>query len=129
MRHLKSAFLVFLLAVNFTGCGHTEKVRAVTEAASKPTESLGTLEVHVNTNPWSITNWGYFFKELLTLSFGDTSYETRLKKKLIEDSQKFDADQVVNVEFWPDLKMKKFPDGKAYARGEMVRYRRFPAQS
>ena len=129
MKYFKLAVLAFILTVAFTGCMHTEKRRAVTEESSQPFESLGVLEVHIKTNTWAPSNLGNFFKELFTLSFGDTSYETRLKKKLIKESDKFNADQVVKVTFWPDLNLNQFPDGKVYARGEMIRYRRFPPQS
>ncbi len=129
MKGLQIAVLVFIFTASLTGCTHTEKVRAISGEVSQPFDSLGAVEVRISTNPWAPGNWGHFFKELFTLTLADTSYETRLKKKLVKESNKFKADQIVKVTFWPDLNTVKFPDGKVYARGEMIRYRRFPEPS
>lgn len=129
MKYIQLAVFVFGLNFVFSGCAHTEKIRAVTSDASRPSEGLGTLEVFVKTNPWSPSNWGVFFKELFSLTFADTSYEARLKTRLVKKAAQFSADEVVKVQFWPDLNSSKFPNGKVYARGEMVRYTRFPKQA
>ena len=129
MNSLKSVFLALLLTSTLTGCSHVEKRQAITGESSKAVESLGSLEVHLNTNPWLPANWWNDLKEIFTLSFADTSYEKRLNGKLVKESKKYGAEQVINVTFWPDLNSRKFPEGKVYARGEMVRYHRFEAQS
>lgn len=129
MNSLKFMVLGLLLTAALTGCTHTEKVTAVTVEAARPVDELGTLEVSQKTNPWAFVNWGSALKEIFTLSFADTSYEARLKKKLIKKSKKFHADQIVNVKFWPELDSGRFPNGRVYARGEMVRYRRFEAKN
>ena len=49
-----------------------------------------------------------------------------LDGKLVKAAKKrYNAEAVVNVQYWPDLSSEKFPQGKVYARGEMVRYKRF----
>lgn len=130
MKSLKIMVLGVLITATLTGCTRTEKVAVLTsEAPSRPAEPLGTLEVSQKTNPWAPANWGSALKEILTLSLADTSYQARLNKKLVERSEKFRADQIVNVKYWPDLDSRKFPNGKVHARGEMVRYKHFEAQN
>lgn len=125
MNSFKFAFIAVLLTATFAGCTHVEKRKAIEGDVSKPYDSLGTLEVHVRTNPWKPINWWNDVKEISTVTLANTSYDKRLREKLVEDSKKYGADQVIKVEFWPPLDSKHFPEGKVFARGEMIKYRRF----
>lgn len=125
MNQLKLALLLLLLASMWAGCARTEK-RTVTQGdLQSPYASLGTLEVNIKTNPWHPVHWGSYLKEIFTLTFADTSLQSKLTHKLLKKSKGFGANQIIKAEFWPDLKSKRFPEGKAYARGEMVRPKRF----
>lgn len=117
--------LLFLLGV-LMGCSRTEKFKAVEGPIETPYDSIGTLEVHLNTSPWKPVNWGWDLKKILTLGFGNTSYQRRLQKELVKKAKKHgDVDQLINVTYWPSPDSKGFPHGRIYARGEMVHYRRF----
>ncbi len=127
---MKSFYLLagFLFFSVLSGCTtHVEKIKAVEGDLAAPYESLGTLDVHVTTHPWKPVNWGWGMKKIFTLGFADTSYAYRLRKKLVKSAKKHpDADQIIKVEYWPDLDSEVFPDGQVRARGEMVRYKPFP---
>ncbi len=54
----------------------------------------------------------------------------KLYKKLKHDAkQYFKADAVINIKYWPELDSAKFPHKYVYARGEMIRYNKFPSDS
>lgn len=128
MNLFKFAFFAVLLVSVFmgvAGCTHVEQRQAINGDINQPYDSLGILEVHIRTNPWKPVNWWSDVKEVSTVSLADTSYDKRLRDKLVEESEKYGADQVIKVEFWPPLDSKHFPDGKVHARGEMIKYRRF----
>ena len=126
MKTIKWNLVLLLLPVLLAGCTHIEKFRAVEGDIETPYESLGTLEVHLNTNPWNPSNWGWDLREILTLSFWDTSYPRRLQHELaIKAKRHPEVDQVIKVTYWP-TETSHFPDGKVYGRGEMIRYKRFP---
>lgn len=127
MKALKGILGFLILAALVTGCAHKDKLRAVEGDIETPYESLGTVEVHVSTNPLKPTNAIWFWKKVFTLGFGDTSWETRLKRNLIKKAKKhWDVDQIIKVTYWPDPALNKFPKAQIFARGEMVHYKRFP---
>lgn len=129
MKRLNWAASLMVLAVVAAGCAHKEKMNAVEGGIDWPYDLLGTEEVHINTNPWSPVNWGWDLREIFTLGFADTSYPVRLQKALIKKAKKYgDVNQIIHVTYWPAPSNGKFPKGKIYARGEMVRYKRFPAE-
>lgn len=124
-----SLFIAGFAILLAAGCTHTLKVKATEDAAQVPYESMGTLEVSVPVNPWDATNWHWSIREVGTLSFADTTYGKRLRKKLAKVASKHaGVNQIVNVEYWPDPSTGKFPDGRIYARGEMVRFKPFPKE-
>ena len=53
--------------------------------------------------------------------------KSKLFSKMSKDAKKyFKADAVINITYWPELTSFKFPHKYVYARGEMIRYNRFP---
>ena len=127
MKVLKGFLGLMILALLVTGCAHREKFRAVEGGTDTPYKLLGEIEVHVSTNPWKPTTWFWHLKKVLTLGFGDTSYERRLQRALVKKAKKhFDVDQIINVKYWPPLDSRVFPKARVHARGEMIHYQRFP---
>ena len=126
--------LIAVMPILGLGCVQAEKVRALEQdSLSVPYDSIGTLEVKTKargnypTHVWNAT------AEAVSLGHAETyysqleTYKTQLRRKLaVTADKRYDADAVINVKFWPDLDLKEFADGFIYARGEMVRYKRFP---
>jgi hypothetical protein len=127
MNLVKGIIGLLVLTTLAAGCAHKEKMIATEGGTDKPYETLGWVEVHVSTNPTKPTNWIWHLKRLFTFGAGDASWETRLKRNLIKKAKKhFDADQVINVTYWPDPASKVFPKARIFARGEMIHYKQFP---
>ena len=124
-------FLAVLLSV-MTGCTHVERVKAIEGDASIPYDSLGTLEVKMSVPVLTSEQFYWTPVELLTLGFAHSpsqadSYKRLLQNELVKKARSnYDADAVIHVEYWPDLSSKKFPSGEMLARGQMIRYKRFP---
>ncbi len=130
-----SFFLIVLLALLGGACARTEKIRAIEGGNDTPYQSLGTLEI--KERAYYVTPRHAFWTgvELVTLSFADTpsrgdNYKTYLRKKLARLAhRRYRADSVINVHYWPDPESKSFPGGYVYARGEMIKYQRFPTDT
>lgn len=94
-----------------SACARYEKVTVLETGISEdiPYESLGVLEVK---RPGRISN---------------TAIKSALNRQLADIAdERYEADAVINVEYWPDLdSTQKYPDGLVYARGQMIRYKRF----
>jgi len=130
----KSIVVLFIFAaLPLSGCARTEKVRALDGELGVPYESLGTLEVKHKTRRFSPQNIGYAGVEAASLTLADTParedrYKNILRSKLVRIARdRYGAEAVINVKFWPEPSSTVFPEGNIYARGEMVRYVRFPA--
>lgn len=114
------------------GCARVEKVRAVEGDGGIPYETIGTLEIKEKAP--LITGKGVLWTgvEVATLTMAKTpsraeQYKKSLRKKLAKKARKnYGADGVVKVEYWPDPAQRSFPYGYVYARGEMIRYKKFP---
>lgn len=117
-----------------TGCARTAKVTAVEGGTDIPYESLGTLEVREKVSRVSAAGAWYTGVEVVTLSLADTParderYKKKLRDLLAERAKtRYQADGVIGVRYWPDPSMDTFPQGYVYARGEMIKYTRFPGQ-
>ncbi len=110
MRKSNVYFGLLIFAVFISGCAHREKIRAVEGDIDTPYESLGTLEVHLSTNPWNPPNWVWSSKELMTFSLWDTSYQKRLQDELVKKAKKYQGvDQLINTQYWPEPGSKYFP--------------------
>ncbi|MBI3317150.1 MAG: hypothetical protein HYZ85_04010 [Candidatus Omnitrophica bacterium] len=127
---------LWVVMSSLSACIRTERVRAIEGSEGVlPYQSLGTLEIKQKA-PY-VTPGGILFTgiEVATLTFAKTPsrgdhYKRTLRAELAEVASKsYGADKVVNVEYWPDPDSGSFPDGYVYARGEMVRYHRFPKAS
>ena len=117
MRNLfgpKFLFVLLLLA----GCARAEKFQALEGTKDIPYDSLGTVEVK---------------KRVLVFSASGASpaaIKESLRAALAQKARKhYGADSVIKVRYWPDPASRGFPHGLIYARGEMIRYRHFPAES
>ena len=130
----RQTFLVFLvIAAAVSGCARVEKVRALEGDKDVAYDSLGTLEVKRRVPFVRPTGILWSGVEVLTLSLAKTpsradQYKKSLRSKLAQKAKKrYGADGVIKVEYWPDPASSRFPEGYLYARGEMIRYRKFPA--
>ncbi len=130
MKVLRVAAVLIFSSLLVSGCAHERRLRAVEGDIAEPYDDMGSLEVHVSTNPWKLSNLTWNVRELFTLGFADTSFQRRLKHALAKKAKKhFDVDQVINVTYWPDPDGKSFPKARVFARGQMVRYKKFPVSS
>lgn len=124
--------LIVLLSVAAMGCSRTQKVIATQDGITAPYESLGFIEVNRKApriqcrrmfgQVWEWMTFGH------SKNISEEAYlERKLDKKLIKAAKKIQkAEKVINVTYWPNLKEKKFPEGRIYARGEAIVYKRFP---
>lgn len=135
MKVPQSFLLIILLMPFATGCSRVEKVRAIEGPKDIPYKSLGTLEIKERAHYVTPRHTFWSGVELATLTFADTpsrgdSYKKYLREKLARIARKrYRADFVINVHYWPDPESKSFPQGYIYARGEMIKYERFPGDS
>ena len=119
---LQGLFAALVAMVLWAGCARVEKVKAVEgDRTTTPYESLGTLEVKEKARFISFSN---------VLGGAAEHYKKSLRAKLADTARThYGADGVIKVEYWPDPQSKRFPYGYIYARGEMIKYRKFPAST
>ena len=124
--------LMFLFGI-FTGFSRVQDVVVTQDSTSItiPYDSLGWVEVNRKAPliqyrrvAGQLVFWGSFGY------FKNPSQEVYLQSLLNEKIKKaaktrYGAEAVINVKYWPDLTAAKFPKGLIYAKGEMVRYKRF----
>ena len=130
-RFLISVFI--LSALVMAGCTRIERVRAIEGDMDVPYDSLGILEVKISSKPlpFSALGWGV----LRILSFGRVDapswgeqYKSKLRAELTRKARlQYKADALVKVHYWPEPEGNFFPNGYVYARGEMIKYNKFPA--
>ncbi len=133
-RFLGVLFLMILTSVVLTGCARSQKVIAVEEGVDLPYDSLGTLEVSQRIQNHDAGFIGGHLVELFSFRLTKAAdhnqlYKAALMEKLAHEAkEKYGADRVINVEFWPALDSESFPrSGTVFARGEMIRLREFAA--
>ncbi len=132
-RLMKKGWVVFLfiLLAPALGLARSERVRAGEGDISVPYTSLGTLEVKKKVSGFSDLGWKTW--QVLTEGGAKSSaqaehYRKALKCMLVRRAAKqYGANAVIHVQYWPDPASEGFPKGWIYARGEMVRYKPFPA--
>lgn len=115
------------------GCSRVQKVVVTQDAISEPYESVGAVEVERKVP--RIQYRRIFGKVWEWITFGHAENISReaylqglLNKKLLSVAKDdHTAEAVIHVKYWPDLTAKKFPQGRIYGKGDMVRYKRFPA--
>lgn len=132
MKRFCSIFLALMMTIGFSGWSKTQGVTVIKEEISVPYDSLGEVEVNSKLPFFRGRTIGSQFLNWVVTSDldGNTSQEAYLQdylnKKLIKAAKKnHNVDALIHVKYWPDLKAKKFPEGRVYARGEMIRYKRF----
>ena len=127
--------LLFVCFVLPMGCARVAKVQAIEGDNDIPYDSLGTIEVRKQIQ--APTPSSVFWAGVRTVTFsrsgspnGEERYKKYLRSKLAREARKnYGADSVIHVEYWPDPASGTFPEGYLYARGEMIRYHRFPVES
>ena len=132
MRYNPALVSLIMVTALSMGCARVEKVRAIEGDGSIPYETIGTLEIKEKAP--LITGKGILWTgvEVATLTLAKTpsraeQYKKSLRKTLAKKARKnYGADGVVKVEYWPDPALRSFPYGYVYARGEMIRYKKFP---
>jgi hypothetical protein len=133
---VRSALPYFLTAAFIllvSGCTRTQSIEVIEEEVTEPYDSLGTLEVYSKASRFGLKQAGWGTVKAVTFTMAPTPsradiYRNKLNEKLVERADKrFNADAVIHPEYWPDLDSKSFPDGKIYARGEMIRFKKFRA--
>ncbi len=130
-----SLAVLMMFGIVITGCARVQEVTAVEGDTSVPYDSLGTLQVEKKV-PY-VRSSGLWWGTVEVVSLGLAGTPSRgeqlkksLRSKLAETARKqCKADLVIKVEYWPDPESSKFPDGRVYARGEMIKLRRFAAQT
>lgn len=121
-----------VLLVTSLGCIRIQNIKATEEDKSIAYDSLGTLEVGLPATRLYPQHLVWDTIEVLTLSFADTpskgdTYKRLLRTKLAEKArERYGADAVVNVTYWPDPNNMPLLKNKIYARGEMIKYHPFP---
>jgi hypothetical protein len=128
--------LLGLIAILFliTGCTRGEKVQAIEGESISAYDSLGSIEVQVPACRFCISHPIWLMTKVFTLGFAGDSradlYKKSLARKLAKKAKKdHHADAVIMVRYWPDPNLDSFPQGKVFARGEMVRYKTFPGDN
>jgi len=123
--------VLIVLGFIFTGFSKAQKVIATQNDLTEPYESLGQIEVDRDVPSMSLQRGVQRLGEWVTFGKYDMPNQKEylkglLDEKLIKSAKKrYSAEAVIKVQYWPDLSSKKFPSGKIYAKGEMVRYKRF----
>jgi len=124
--------LILAVSCSFLGCSRTQKVTAYETGSEIAYVHLGTLEVQEKAQDMDPRHAMMQGLEVATLTLADSPsraeiYKASLRKKLAEVAKrKYGAHAVIHVTYWPDPSMDKFPEGKVFARGEMIRYKPFP---
>lgn len=114
------------------GCARVEKFQAIEGDKDIPYESLGTLEVNTKATRLNTRSFFWTSTEVMTLGLANTPgrgdhYKEMLKSKLVDKAkQRYGADAVIKVQYWPDPDSDGFAHGLIYARGEMIKYTSFP---
>jgi len=118
-----------------SGCSHVQEMVVTQDSKSLtiPYESLGWIQVDLKAPPVQYKRVAGQFGEWVSFGFiKNPSQEEYLQGLLNEKirgvaKERYKAEEVINVKYWPDLSAKAFPEGRIGARGEMIRYRRFSA--
>lgn len=123
--------LLFVVTLLMAGCTRAHKVYSFEGDTAVPYASLGTIEVDITAKKLTPSSLAWGGVEVATLSLAQTpssgeQYKASLRKELARRAEKYyGADAVINVEYWPDPSLESFPEGKIYARGEMIKYEKF----
>lgn len=133
-RYFRGGLCVFMiLGLLSSACTRIDRVKVLESDLETPYDSLGTLEVKMRVSFTSASGLLASAAEVLTFGAANTlsrseRYKQALRAKLSREAHgRYSADAIIHVEYWPDPTSKNFPDGYLYARGEMVKFRRFPA--
>ena len=130
---MKKYLFIFVFSFLEISCIH--KISAVEgNPSTAPYDSLGALEIQKRT-PLACC-WFYSPVKLLTFGIlGDEDgtgktkcYKNVLRSALAKKAMQYHPDAVIHVEYWPDPKGDVYPDGHAHARGEMIKYKKFPSE-
>ena len=128
-------YLLISLLILMAACSRTEKVTSFESDSSLPYIPLGTLEIQEKFERMSVSRTLLKSVEIGTLGLVDiptrsSQYKKVLREKLARTAKKrYQADAVINVHYWPDPVLKEYPSGTIFARGDMIRYKKFPLEA
>ncbi len=123
---------VMVLGMN-SGCSSSQKVVAMQGDLGKSYESLGWVEVDRTVPRIQYRRiFGQLWEWITIGHVENLSREEYLQglldKKVLKVAKKnHEAEAVIHMQYWPDLAARKFPQGLIYAKGEMIRHKRFSA--
>ena len=111
--------LSFLILTLTVGCAEHRMV----SYPATPYDSMGTLEEHIPSQHSPMVRW-------VTLGWMNRRSYTSMKRQLSKKLERkalhmYGADAVANIEYWPSKDIDASVD-YIYARGEMIRYKKFP---
>jgi hypothetical protein len=136
MKLIQSAiFCGVLLAVFSAGCSRTEQMLVTQDAKSLtiPYESLGWIQVDMKAPSVQYERVAGQLGEWVSFGFIKNPTQEEYLQKMLDKKirevakERYKAEEVINVKYWPELSSKAFPQGRMGARGEMIRYKRFSA--
>ncbi len=134
-RSWKVIFSLAVLVAFSAGCSRVQEMVVTQDAKSLtiPYESLGWIQVDLKAPPIQYARVAGQLGEWISFGFyRNPSQEEYLQNLLNEKirgvaKERYKAEEVINVRYWPELSANSFPEGRIGARGEMIRYRRFSA--
>ena len=123
------------LAAFSAGCSHVEELVVTQDAKSLtiPYDSLGWIQVDMKAPPIQYERVAGQLGAWVTFGYIKNPTQEEYLKKLLNKKirevakERYKAEEVINVNYWPDLSANAFPQGRIGARGEMIRYKRFEA--
>ncbi len=130
-----AGFVLGALVVLSAGCSRTEKMLVTQEAKSLtiPYDTLGWIQVDMKAPPIQYERVAGQLGEWVTFGYIDNPTQEEYLKKILDKKirevakERYKAEEVINVTYWPALSSKAFPNGRMGAKGEMIRYKRFEA--
>ncbi len=134
-KHIGYGLLAAVMAMGLLGlmgCSRVQKFNVTEADDTVPYQNLGTLEVETAVPRTTVPAILWTSAEVMTATLIDSPergdhYKALLRSKLGDKARRYyGADAVINVVYWPEPNAKGFPHGKLYARGEMIRYEKFP---
>jgi len=124
-------FVLTAFVFTMAGCSKTQKVVVMQGDLTASYQSLGQIEVNQDVPRMSLKRgfqhlWSWMTFGCYHVPAQQEYLKGLLDKKIVKLAKNsYGAEAVIKAQYWPDLGSAKFPQGKAYAKGEMVQYKRF----
>lgn len=123
-------YSIILGSLLLISCARTQNVKVTQGDVDGPYDKIGVLEV--STAAKKICPVATCMTRVVTLGMVCPPPQGEVYRKKLDEILKkkakhdYDAQAVIQTEYWPDLNSKSFPEGKIFARGTMIRYKKFP---